>query len=47
MDRTQLLQHVETLAETPEAVAKLRDFVLRLAVRGYLLDATLHRLLAA
>ena len=24
MDRTQLLQHFDTLAETPEAVAKLR-----------------------
>ena len=37
MDRTQLLQHFETLAETPEAPAKLRKFVLSLAVRGQLL----------
>ena len=36
MDRTQLLQHFETLAETPEAVEKLRGFVLDLAVRGRL-----------
>jgi len=34
---SQLLhQHFDTLAETPEAVAKLRGFVLDLAVRGYL-----------
>jgi len=31
-----LQQHFDTLAETPEAVAKLRGFVLDLAVRGYL-----------
>ena len=37
MDRPQLLQHFDTLAETPEAVAKLREFVLGLAVRGQLL----------
>ena len=37
MDRTQLLQHFDTLAETPDAVAKLRSFVLSLAVRGQLL----------
>src|SRR6266550_6294979 len=36
MDRTQLLQHFDTLAETPEAVAKLRALVLDLAVRGRL-----------
>ena len=37
MDRTQLLQHFETLANTPGAPAKLRNFVLSLAVRGQLL----------
>src|SRR5207245_9480536 len=37
MDRRQLLQHFETLAETPEAPAKLRKFILSLAVRGQLL----------
>jgi type I restriction enzyme S subunit len=36
MNRTQLLQHFDTLAETPGAVAKLRDFVLHLATRGRL-----------
>ena len=36
MDRAQLLQHFDTLAETPDAVAKLRNFVLTLAVRGRL-----------
>jgi type I restriction enzyme S subunit len=36
MDRAQLLQHFDTLAETPDAVAKLRTFVLDLAVRGRL-----------
>src|SRR6266487_1600029 len=36
MDRTQLLQHFDTLAETPDAVAKLRALVLDLAVRGLL-----------
>ena len=34
MDRTQLLQHFDTLAETPEAVAKLRHLVVELAARG-------------
>lgn len=37
MDRSQLLQHFETLAETPDAVAKLRTFVSDLAIRGSLL----------
>jgi type I restriction enzyme S subunit len=37
MNRAQLLQHFDTLAETPDAVAKLRNFVLSLAVRGQLL----------
>jgi len=37
MDRTQLLQHFDTLAETPDSPAKLRNFVLSLAVRGQLL----------
>jgi type I restriction enzyme S subunit len=32
-----LQQHFDTLAETPDAVAKLRNFVLSLAVRGQLL----------
>ena len=36
MDRTQLLQHFDTLAETPDAVAKLRNSVLHLATRGIL-----------
>jgi type I restriction enzyme, S subunit len=40
MDRAQLLQHFDTLAETPEAVAKLRAFVLDLAVRGRLVPQT-------
>ena len=37
MNRTKLIQHFDTLAETPDAVAKLRNFVLSLAVRGQLL----------
>src|SRR3954463_3689896 len=37
MDRAQLLQHFDTLAETPDAVAKLREFVLSLAVGGRVL----------
>jgi type I restriction enzyme S subunit len=36
MDRKQLLQHFETLADTLEAVAKLRALVLDLAIRGRL-----------
>src|SRR6266511_1075964 len=36
MDRKQLLQHFETLAETPDAVEKLRKLVLDLAIRGRL-----------
>jgi len=36
MDRPQLLQHFDTLAETPDAVEKLRAFVLDFAVRGRL-----------
>jgi type I restriction enzyme S subunit len=36
MDRSRLLQHFDTLVETPDAVAKLRDLVLNLAVRGNL-----------
>ena len=38
MDRTQLLEHFDTLAETPDAVAKLRELVLQLAIRGQLLS---------
>jgi type I restriction enzyme S subunit len=38
MDRTQLLQHFDTLAETPEAVAKLRRLVLEFGVRGRLVQ---------
>jgi type I restriction enzyme S subunit len=33
----QFWQHFDTLAETPDAVARLRNFVLSLAVRGHLL----------
>lgn len=33
-----LQQHFDTLAETPDAVAKLRDLVLQLAVRGNLVS---------
>jgi len=40
MNRAQLLQHFDTLAETPDAVAKLRAFVLDLAVRGQLVPQT-------
>jgi len=36
MNRSQLLQHFDTLAETPEAVEKLRKLVLNLAVKGSL-----------
>src|ERR1039458_7272079 len=39
MDRAQLLQHFDTLAETPDAVVKLRKLVRHLAVRGELLPA--------
>lgn len=34
MNPAQLLQHFDTLAATPEAVAKLRALVLQLAVQG-------------
>jgi hypothetical protein len=34
MNRSRLIQYFDTLAETPDAVAKLRNFVLSLAVRG-------------
>jgi type I restriction enzyme, S subunit len=37
MDRSQLFRHFESLAETPDAVAKLRKLVLDLAIRGDLL----------
>lgn len=40
MDRPQLLQHFDTLAETPEALTKLRTLVLDLAVRGRLVPQT-------
>src|SRR5881628_1683210 len=36
MDRSQLLQHFETLVDTPKTAAKIRDFVLHLATRGKL-----------
>ena len=36
MDRARLLSHFDTLADTPDAVAKLRELVLSLAVRGKL-----------
>ena len=36
MDRAQLLEHFETLAETPEAIQKLRKLVLDFAIRGRL-----------
>ena len=41
MNRPYLLQHFDTLADTPEAVAKLRDFVLHLATRGKLVPQVL------
>ncbi len=37
MDRAQLLQHFDTLAETPDAPAKLHELVVQLAIRGQLL----------
>ena len=36
MNRSQLLQHFDTLAETPDAVEKHRKLVLDFAVRGRL-----------
>jgi type I restriction enzyme, S subunit len=36
MDRTRLLQHFDTLAETPEAIRKLRGLVLEVAIQGRL-----------
>src|ERR1043165_10122983 len=36
MDRAQLVQHFDTLAETPESVEKLRKLVLDFAFRGRL-----------
>ena len=50
MDRTQLLQHFDTLAETPEVVEKLRNLILDFAVRGRLVpqdssEETAHALL--
>ncbi|MDR3458229.1 MAG: hypothetical protein P4N60_12335 [Verrucomicrobiae bacterium] len=38
MNRSQLLQHFDTLAETPDAVAKLRKLVLDFAIRGRLVE---------
>src|SRR5256885_10286969 len=43
MDRTQLLQHFEALAETTEAIPKLRALVLDLAVRGRLVPQASKR----
>src|SRR5437660_1726940 len=37
MDRKQLLQHFEMLAETPKAPAKLHELIVQLAIRGQLL----------
>jgi type I restriction enzyme S subunit len=34
MDRARLLKHFDTLADTPDAVAKLRSLVLNLAIKG-------------
>jgi len=36
MNQTQLLQHFDTLAETPDAVAKLRGLILEIAIQGRL-----------
>ncbi len=36
MDRARLLKHFDTLADTPDAVAKLRELILDFAVRGRL-----------
>jgi len=36
MDRARLLEHFDALAETPDAVEKLRKLVLDLAIRGRL-----------
>src|SRR5258706_124907 len=52
MDRSQSLQHFDTLAETPEAVGKLRKLVLELALRGQLVkqesnDGDARQVLAA
>ncbi len=38
MNRAQLLQNFDTLAETPDAVVKLRTFVFDFAVRGRLVE---------
>ncbi len=38
MNRTQLHQNFDTLAETLDAVAKLRGLILELAVRGKLVS---------
>lgn len=38
MNATQLLEHFDRLAEAPDAVARLRRFILDLAVRGQLVE---------
>ncbi len=38
MNRSQLLQHFDALAQTPEAVTKLRELVFQFAVRGRLVS---------
>lgn len=44
MDRARLLKHFDTLADTPDAVAKLRELISSLAVRGQLLPLDTNRL---
>src|SRR5438045_8935945 len=43
MNRAQLLEHFDALAETPEAIPKLRRFVLDLATQGQLLGGLYPR----
>ncbi len=51
MTRASFSQHFDLLGDQPDAVAKMRELVLQLAIRGqlgaHLLDSALHHLLAA
>ena len=38
MDRATFFKHFDLLADQPDAVAKMREWVLQLAVRGQLVD---------
>ena len=47
MNAEQLLQHFERISEAPDAIKRLRRFILDLAVRGKLVEQGTHRQLRA